>query len=173
MTTALAAITAALATLVVVLFVLLLMRRPRGGGNPRGERAQLPHGANSVTPPPASSAPLPAVQSDPRTEQLVLELREALDRAEHENRRSRFIKQLAGALDLDDVLARTLAAAHDLPAIDAAMIVLQQENGGPLVATQGMSRDEALNQPMAAAGRGAHAPGGLAQLPLRGGGRRP
>ena len=77
------------------------------------------------------------------------ELSEALDRAEQENRRNRFIKHLAGALDLDDVLARTLAAAHDLPGTDAAMIVLQQENGGPLVATQGMSRDEALNQPMA------------------------
>ncbi len=149
MTTALAAITAALATLVVVLFVLLLLRRPRAAGNPRGQREQLPQHANSVTPPPASSAPQAPALADPRMQQRMQELSEALDRAEQENRRNRFIKQLAGALDLDDVLARTLAAAHDLPAVDAAMIVLQQEDGGPLVATQGMSRDEALNQPMA------------------------
>jgi diguanylate cyclase (GGDEF)-like protein len=155
-TTALAAITAALATLVVVLIVLLLMRRPRSGpaagGNPGHSRPgnALPHNATGggVTPPPALTAPV-TNGLDTRNEQLVRELSEALDRAEQENRRNRFIRQLAGALDLDDVLARTLEAAHDLPGIDATMIVLPQGDGGPLVATQGMSRDEALDQPMA------------------------
>ena len=43
MTTALAAITAALATLVVVLFVLLLLRRPRpGAGQRRGQHCDQP-----------------------------------------------------------------------------------------------------------------------------------
>ena len=47
------------------------------------------------------------------------------------------------------MLARTLEAAHALRGVDATMIVLQQDDGGPLIATQGMSRDEALNQPIA------------------------
>ena len=147
MTTALAAITAALATLVVVLFVLLVMRRPRPANSP-SRAEQLPRNAPGVTPPPTQTAPV-SHGPDPRQEATIRELTEALERAEQENRRTRFIKQLAGALDLDDVLARTLEAAHDLPGIDAAMIVLQQNDSGPLVATQGMSRDEALNQPIA------------------------
>ena len=96
------------------------------------------------------------------------ELREALDRAEQENRRGRVIKQLAGALDLDDVLARTLEAAHALPGVDAAMIVLPQNDTGPLVATRGMSRDEALNRADLAAGRRARPARRLAELPLLG-----
>jgi diguanylate cyclase (GGDEF)-like protein len=145
--TALAAITAALATLVVVLLVLLLMRRPRAGAAQQTD--QLPHYASAVTPPPwQTPSPPTAHEPDPRLQATVRELSEALDRAEQENRRGRFLAQLAGALDLDDVLARTLEAAHALPGIDAAMIVLPQPKAGPLVATQGMSRDEALNQPV-------------------------
>ena len=147
MTTALAAITAALATLVVVLFVLLVMRRPRPVNSPSSAE-QRPRNASGVTPPPTQTAPVTG-DPDPRLDAKVRELTEALQRAEQENRRARVYEQLAGALDLDDVLARTLEAAHDLPGIDAAMIVLQQNDSGPLVATQGMSRDEALNQPIA------------------------
>ena len=77
------------------------------------------------------------------------ELSQALVRAEYENRRARFVVQLSGALDLDDVLARTLEAAQGLPGIDSAMIVLPQASEGPLVATHGMSREEARSQPIA------------------------
>jgi diguanylate cyclase (GGDEF)-like protein len=151
-TTALVSVTAALATLVVVLLVILVTRRPR---NPAAapERAPAPPPvpvpiqvtATEATPPPV---PITSYESE-RLEAMVRELRDALERSQAENRRGRFLSQLAGALDLEDVLGRTLEAAHDLPGVDAAMIVLQQNEGGPLVATHGMSRDEALNQPVA------------------------
>jgi diguanylate cyclase (GGDEF)-like protein len=144
-TTALAAITAALATLVVVLFVMLVLRRPRNG-NGNGERRPQHAG---VTAPPVTSVTAVPAEPDARLEAKLRELTEALDRAEQENRRGRFLERMQGALDLDDVLARTLEAAHDLPGVDATMIVLPQGDGGPLVATQGMSRDEAMNQPIA------------------------
>ena len=144
MTTALFSLTAALATLVVVLLVVLLSRRPRSA--PRVvEVAPLP----AAEPNPPQPGPPASSDSDARLESMVRELKEALERAEQENRRGRFLSQLAGALDLDDVLGRTLEAAHDLPGIDAAMVVLQQNDSGPLVATHGMSRDEAMNQPVA------------------------
>jgi diguanylate cyclase (GGDEF)-like protein len=142
-TTALFSLTAALATLVVVLLVVLLSRRPRSA--PRVvEVAPLP-AAEPTPPQPATPV---SHDSNARLESMVRDLTEALQRAEQENRRGRFLSQLAGALDLDDVLGRTLEAAHDLPGIDAAMVVLQQNDSGPLVATHGMSRDEAMNQPV-------------------------
>ena len=131
MTTALVAVTAALATLVVVLLVILLTRRPPAR-EPRVE-----------APPPAP------VAGDGRVQEVVRELTTALERAQEENRRGRFLAQLAGALDLDEVLARTLEAAESQPGVDAAMIVLPQAEGGPLIATHGMSREEAANQPVA------------------------
>jgi diguanylate cyclase (GGDEF)-like protein len=145
-TTALFSVTAALATLVVVLLVILLTRRPRTAHGV-AEPAPAPVAAAEAVPP--TPAPSVAYDSDMRLEAMVRELKDALERAEQENRRGRFLTQLAGALDLDDVLGRTLEAAHGLPGVDAAMVVLQQNDAGPLVATHGMSRDEALNQPVA------------------------
>jgi diguanylate cyclase (GGDEF)-like protein len=142
-TTALFSLTAALATLVVVLLVVLLSRRPR-----RAPRVVEVAPVTAPEPAPPDPAPSDSSDSNARLESMVRELTEALQRAEQENRRGRFLSQLSGALDLDDVLGRTLEAAHDLPGIDAAMVVLQQNDSGPLVATHGMSRDEAMNQPV-------------------------
>ena len=128
LTTVLVSLTAALATLVVVLVVLLLTREPRAA-DARPE--ELPNLAGG------------------RLDEVVRELSAALQRAQEENRRGRFLAQLAGALDLNEVLGRTLEAAHLLPGVDAAMVVLPQGEGGPLIATHGMSRDEAANQPVA------------------------
>ncbi len=130
MTTALFSLTAALATLVVVLVVLLVTRRSRAE-EPEQAAAELPPGSQG------------------QLETTVRELSEALERAREENRRGRFLAQLAGAIELDEVLARTLEAASLLPGVDAAMVVLPQAEGGPLIATNGMSRDEASNQPIA------------------------
>ncbi len=130
MTTALISSTAALATLVVVLLVLLVVRRSGGHAQPEPVLEA------------AGEAPAPL-------EATVRELSEALERAREENRRGRFLAQLAGAIELDDVLARTLEAASRLPGVDAAMVVLPQDEGGPLIATNGMSRDEATSQPVA------------------------
>jgi diguanylate cyclase (GGDEF)-like protein len=166
-TTALAAITAALATLVVVLAIVLVLRRPREApARARENRpSPSPPSPSPPSPSPPSPAQVPAVveaaplpetlsDGDTRLELMVRELSQALERAEYENRRGRFLAQLAGALDLDDVLGRTLEAAHGLPGIDSAMIVLPQGDEGPLVATHGMSREEALGQPIAPTAEG-------------------
>ena len=151
MNTALAAITAALATLVVVLVVLLVLRRPRETPA-RAREHNRPNPSPNPTPAVIETGPPQLPMSTDREAQLELQLRElsvALERAEYANRRSRFIEQLAGALDLDDVLGRTLEAAHGLSGVDAAMVSLPEASEGPLVATHGMSREEALSQPIA------------------------
>jgi diguanylate cyclase (GGDEF)-like protein len=79
-----------------------------------------------------------------RMDELGLELAGALERAEEEGRRSRIFGELAGSIDLDEVLSRTLEAAGALEGADAALIILPDPQGGkPLVATLGLSVEEA------------------------------
>jgi diguanylate cyclase (GGDEF)-like protein len=80
------------------------------------------------------------------------ELAQALEDAREEVRRARELAEIGASVDLDLVLARTLEIATRLPGIDAGMIMLRQ--GGdrgdddPLVATTGMSAEEAVRQPV-------------------------
>jgi diguanylate cyclase (GGDEF)-like protein len=77
-------------------------------------------------------------------DELGKELAGALERAEEEGRRSRIFGELAGSIDLDEVLSRTLEAAGALSGVDAALIMLPDPQGGkPLVATLGLSVEEA------------------------------
>jgi diguanylate cyclase (GGDEF)-like protein len=79
-----------------------------------------------------------------RMDELGKELAGALERAEEEGRRSRIFGELAGSIDLDEVLSRTLEAAGSLEGADAALIMLPDPQGGkPLVATLGLSVEEA------------------------------
>jgi diguanylate cyclase (GGDEF)-like protein len=79
-----------------------------------------------------------------RMDELGRELAGALERAEQESRRSRIFGELAGSIDLDEVLSRTLEAAGGLEGADAALVMLPEEQGGkPLVATLGLSIEEA------------------------------
>src|SRR6266540_4093065 len=79
-----------------------------------------------------------------RMDELGKELAGALERAEEEGRRSRIFGELAGSIDLDEVLSRTLEAAGALPGADAALVMLPDPQGGkPLVATLGLSVEEA------------------------------
>src|SRR6266545_3829656 len=79
-----------------------------------------------------------------RMDELGRELAGALERAEEEGRRSRIFGELAGSIDLDEVLSRTLEAAGALEAADAALVMLADPQGGkPLVATLGLSVEEA------------------------------
>jgi diguanylate cyclase (GGDEF)-like protein len=79
-----------------------------------------------------------------RMDELGKELAGALERAEEEGRRSRIFGELAGSIDLDEVLSRTLEAAGALPGADAALLMLPDQQGGkPLVATLGLSVEEA------------------------------
>jgi diguanylate cyclase (GGDEF)-like protein len=76
----------------------------------------------------------------------------ALADARDETRRARELGEIGASLDLDEVLNRTLEAGQRLPGSDAAMIVLPQGDGRgedqPLVATAGMSAEEAVRQPI-------------------------
>jgi diguanylate cyclase (GGDEF)-like protein len=79
-----------------------------------------------------------------RMDELGRELQGALDRAEEEGKRSRIFGELAGSIDLDEVLARALEAAGALDGADAALVMLPDTQGGkPLVATLGLSVEEA------------------------------
>jgi len=79
-----------------------------------------------------------------RMDELGRELAGALERAEEEGKRSRIFGELAGSIDLDEVLSRTLEAAGALEGADAALIMLPDPQGGkPLVATLGLSVEEA------------------------------
>jgi diguanylate cyclase (GGDEF)-like protein len=79
-----------------------------------------------------------------RMDELGRELARALERAEEEGRRSWIFGELAGSIDLDEVLARALEAAGALEGADAALVMLPDAQGGkPLVATLGLSVEEA------------------------------
>jgi diguanylate cyclase (GGDEF)-like protein len=79
-----------------------------------------------------------------RMDELGRELQLALERAEEEGHRSRIFGELAGSIDLDEVLSRALEAAGALQGVDAALVMLPEVQAGkPLVATLGLSVEEA------------------------------
>jgi diguanylate cyclase (GGDEF)-like protein len=126
-TTALIVATASLATLFVAALALLLVRRGRGD-----ERL-----AEAVT------------EMKERMETAVAELTASVERAEEESRRTRSLAELGSTIDLDDVLARTLEAATSLARADAGLVNVDSVGGKPLVATMGLSSEEAQRQAVA------------------------
>jgi diguanylate cyclase (GGDEF)-like protein len=125
MTTVLIGISVGLGALVVLLLTLLIVRWR--SDNTTDERvAEVVASLNA------------------RMDELGRELAGALERAEEEGRRSRIFGELAGSIDLDEVLSRTLEAAGALRDADAALVMLPDPQGGkPLVATLGLSVEEA------------------------------
>jgi len=124
-------ISAALGLLVLILAVLLFFtgRRSRRGADER---------VGAV------------VQTlEKRMDELATELAGAVERAEEEGRRSRFLGEIAGSIDMDEVLARTLEAGTRLEGVDAALIRLESPEGVPTVAAHGLSADgaEAISGP--------------------------
>ena len=84
-----------------------------------------------------------------RMETMVGELSEALEQAQEEGRRNRMLGELAGTIDLDEVLTRTLDAAGALPGVDAALARLDTTGDTPIVATLGLTTEEAQRQAIA------------------------
>jgi diguanylate cyclase (GGDEF)-like protein len=80
------------------------------------------------------------------------ELLRALQDAREDTRRARELVEIPASIDLDTVLNRALEAARRLPDVDAGMVVLPDGSGPedeePLVATVGMSPQEAVRQPL-------------------------
>jgi len=125
MTTILIGTTAGLGALALLLLGLLVVRRRRN----RSTEERVAEVVASL---------------NARMDELGRELQGALDRAEEEGRRSRVLGELAGSIDLDEVLSRTLEAAAALEGVDAALVLLpRSEEGKPVVATVGLSVEEA------------------------------
>jgi diguanylate cyclase (GGDEF)-like protein len=81
-----------------------------------------------------------------RIDELARELAGAREQAEEELRRNRVLGDLGGTIDLDEVLARTLEAATRVTGGHAGLAWLAEPGGTPLVATFGLSQDEAERQ---------------------------
>jgi len=96
--------------------------------------------------------------SNDRFEEMLGELARDLERARDETRRSRQLAAIAATIDLDTVLSRALEAAADLALVDAAMIVVPQEATGPVIATLGMSAEEAAQHPVTGPATGPDSP---------------
>ena len=81
-----------------------------------------------------------AAQIDERMQAMVLDLSQALERAQEETRRSRALGDLAGTIDLDEVVARTLDAVSTMGGVDAAVVAVGT-GGGPLTAAAGLESE--------------------------------
>jgi diguanylate cyclase (GGDEF)-like protein len=86
--------------------------------------------------------------SNARFEAMLENLAKELERAQDENRRFRQLTGIGSSIDLDSVISRALEAAATLAVVDAAMIVVPQEDEGPLITTLGMSAEEAARHPV-------------------------
>src|SRR5918993_2040246 len=112
MTTILIACGSALAATLIVVVAYLLGRRAGGSAD-----AKL----NAL-----------GLQIDERMQAMVRELSEALERAQEENRRSRVLAELAGAIELDEVIARTLDVTGSLSGVDAVVVAVESGEEGLL-----------------------------------------
>jgi diguanylate cyclase (GGDEF)-like protein len=137
-TTIVVSVAAAAAALVVLLLVLWLVRGAGKSGQRDERLAELVADMNT------------------RMESMVAELSEALEHAQEEGRRNRMLGELAGTIDLDEVLTRTLDAAGAMPGVDAALARLD-DGDTPIVATLGLSTEEAQRQAIAGPPGGAEA----------------
>jgi diguanylate cyclase (GGDEF)-like protein len=132
-TSTVVAIAAGGAAVVLLLAVLWLVRRATAGA-----QSSDPRLADLVT------------DMNSRMEGMVAELSEALERAQEEGRRNRMLGELAGTIDLDEVLTRTLDAAGAMPGVDAALARLDNDGReAPIIATLGLTTDEAQRQAIA------------------------
>jgi diguanylate cyclase (GGDEF)-like protein len=82
-----------------------------------------------------------------RMDDMVRELTGALEQSQLEGQRTRMLGELAGSIDLDEVLTRVLDAAGSIDGVDASLVSLAPQTGGqPIVASLGLSAEEAERQ---------------------------
>jgi diguanylate cyclase (GGDEF)-like protein len=125
-TIALAAVGAALTTLVVTLLFQWAVRR----SSDSDERlTQVVH------------------ELEARMDEMVRQLSGALEQSQLEGQRTQMLGELAGSIDLDEVLTRVLEAAGAVDGVDATLVTLSPQPGGqPIVATLGLTAEEAERQ---------------------------
>jgi diguanylate cyclase (GGDEF)-like protein len=120
-----------LAGIIVVLSVLLVLRRATRQADER-----LTAAVRSL---------------DGRIDDLARDMTRLLETSDDRSRRSKALAELGGSIDLDDVIERALEAAGSIPGADASLLsVIGAANGKPLVATLGLSREEADREGLAA-----------------------
>jgi diguanylate cyclase (GGDEF)-like protein len=93
-----------------------------------------------------------------RMDDLGRDLSEALERAERESKRNRFLSDLGTSIEFDELLDRVLDAALEVPGFDAAMVALEEAGGPPTITARGLTPEEAAHPPSSGAG-GALPPG--------------
>ena len=93
-----------------------------------------------------------------RMDDLGRDLSEALERAERESKRNRFLSDLGTSIEFEELLERILDAALEVPGFDAALVVLEEAGGTSAMATRGMTPEEAAHPPSSGAA-GALPPG--------------
>jgi diguanylate cyclase (GGDEF)-like protein len=84
-----------------------------------------------------------------RMDALAEDLSEALVRVAEGGKRARTLGELTFSIDLDEVLARTVEAAGELPGVDASIVRTAAADGGSYVAALGVPLDEAEEQSIA------------------------
>jgi diguanylate cyclase (GGDEF)-like protein len=126
MTIALAAVGAALATLVVTLLFQWAVRRSSDSDERLTQVVR---------------------ELEARMDEMVHELTGALEQSQLEGQRTQMLGELAGSIDLDEVLTRVLEAAGAVDGVDATLVTLSPQPGGePIVATLGLTAEEAERQ---------------------------
>ena len=102
-----------------------------------------------------------------RMDDLGRDLSEALERAERESRRNRFLSDLGTSIEFDELLDRVLDAALEVPGFDAAMVSLD-EHGGGTADDRDAGHDRRGGGAPTVVGCGRRAPGGAdhRELPL-------
>lgn len=93
-----------------------------------------------------------------RMDDLGRDLSDALERAERESKRNRFLSDLGSSIEFEELLERILDAALEVPGFDAALVVLEDAGGTSTMATRGMTPEEAAHPPSSGAA-GALPPG--------------
>ncbi len=86
--------------------------------------------------------------SNARFEEMLGDLAREVERAQDETKRSRQLSAIGASIDLDTVLSRALEAAGALAPVDAALIIAPQEGEPPVIATFGMTSEEAAEYPV-------------------------
>ena len=89
-----------------------------------------------------------------RMDDLGRNLSDALERAEHESKRNRFLSELGSSIEFDELLDRVLDAVLEVPGFDAALVALDEPAGASSVATRGMTPEEAAHPPASGAAGG-------------------
>lgn len=84
-----------------------------------------------------------------RMDDLGRDLSGALERAERESKRNRFLSDLGSSIEFEELLDRVLDAAMEVPGFDAALVSLDESGGTPTVATRGLTPEEEAHPPSA------------------------